>query len=671
MSRDDDAKAGAMSLMFNRGVSMVKTSIIFSMRCWVLILYSGKGLKGWIKEHDALSAYRAEVCLSLFGHAAGALGVRLIMPLRVAPMIFAGSMQVQERAQQYIPITEQDLIATGTTDYEAASRVFGKSKDPKLGLAVIKFQSFVAQNLTTIPLELRSAPRIQALHMGYNQLPRIDSTFFRMPVLKELNLDQNELEEIPAEFRYLTVLEVLSIKNNRLKHINYHFCTLTNLRELALSHNELTKLPSFFGNFCNLSHLWLSNNQIKELPVDERVKLLEFDPNTGERYVRDSPGVGGLVSLEELWLDNNAVTTITGEIGRCKSLKYLNLRRNQLSELPAETAQLKNLQHVVLTHNAMTDIPIQLVSVPKLHTLQLENNRIERISDAIVEATALTELNVACNPLVSVPSVISTMPHLITFNATNAVHDKRGVVISASWSRQHAHADSFLKIVQEQSASVSIPNRVFVYRSKNLPRTACSRLYNEYYQSHASPFFDPPGSAATSRPSSSAWIREGGSEGSHPPSSRGSVAGSDSGARGGMRATLTSAGSSRGASRGGFRGASTAGGDGSGPGVLPRQVSAGNSRQGGDSRQAGDDGIMSRGVSAYSGRTAGSAGRQNWGNPDVPADVLRPKKDRTSIGPVSGEVLMPGEKLEEHQGQTKLLMLAVSGVRFSVCYAPV
>ena len=40
--------------------------------------------------------------------------------------------------------------------------------------------------------------QVLELHMGYNLLPRIDVTFFRMPVLRELNLDQNELEEISA-----------------------------------------------------------------------------------------------------------------------------------------------------------------------------------------------------------------------------------------------------------------------------------------------------------------------------------------------------------------------------------------------------------------------------------------------------------------------------------------
>jgi len=167
-----------------------------------------KGLKGWTREHDTLKAYGAEAA---------------------------------DTALRYHPITQQDLIATGTRDYESAKRIFGgKSKDPNQGHKVIQFMSYVAKRLTTIPLKLRAGPRVVALHMGYNMLQRIDNNFFRMPVLRELNLDQNELEEIVAEFRYLTTLEILSMKNNKIAHISYHFCALTNIRELSLSHNKLT-----------------------------------------------------------------------------------------------------------------------------------------------------------------------------------------------------------------------------------------------------------------------------------------------------------------------------------------------------------------------------------------------------------------------------------------------
>ena len=48
-----------------------------------------------------------------------------------------------------------------------------------------------------------------------------------------------------------------------------------------------------------------------------------------------------------------------------------------------------------------------------------------------------------------VPSVLSTMPNLLTFNATNAVHDSRGVAISAIWSKKHAHSDSYPKIIHQ------------------------------------------------------------------------------------------------------------------------------------------------------------------------------------------------------------------------------
>jgi len=176
-------------------------------RTGTMSLMFQKGLKGWIREHDTLKEY----------------------------------CSYSDTALRYHPITQQDLIATGTRDYESAKRILGgKSKDPNQDHKVIQFMSYVAKRLTTIPLELCEGPRVVALHMGYNVLQRIDNNFFRMPVLRELNLDQNELEEIVAEFRYLTTLEILSMKNNKIAHISYHFCALTNIRELSLSHNKLT-----------------------------------------------------------------------------------------------------------------------------------------------------------------------------------------------------------------------------------------------------------------------------------------------------------------------------------------------------------------------------------------------------------------------------------------------
>jgi hypothetical protein len=38
---------------------------------------------------------------------------------------------------------------------------------------------FVAKKMVSIPLELREAPRVLTLHMGYNLLSRIDNSFYR------------------------------------------------------------------------------------------------------------------------------------------------------------------------------------------------------------------------------------------------------------------------------------------------------------------------------------------------------------------------------------------------------------------------------------------------------------------------------------------------------------
>ena len=528
---------------------------------------------------------------------------------------------VAAEARKWAPITTQDLVELGCDDYESAMKVFGgKGKREGVGHATVEFMDYVAKDLIAIPLELRDGPRVLRLHMGYNQLARIDVSFFKMPVIRELNLDQNELDQVSAEFRYLTSLQVLSIKNNKIENISYHLCSLSNLRELSLSHNKIKALPSFFGSLHQMTHVWLSNNLIEQLPADEMIKLFEFDPKTGERYVRFSPGIGGLTSLQELWLDNNRIVDIPGEIGRCRSLKYLNMRSNKIVALPPEICKCQNLQCMVLTHNFLTEIPECVAKIPHLHTLQLEHNKIEHITDVIVDATTLTDLNVSHNPLKSFPNVISMMPHLVTFTCQNAVHDNRGVVISASWSRQHAQSDSFGKIIHEESGSASVPNRVFVYRSKNLPPTTCGRLYNQYYQPHNIRALN---SADNSRHGTAGSGDEGRAQRTQADTDRlvvGTAAGSRpaSGASfGGRPATGASSGS------GGFRGVSVGVGGGG-----------------------------SSGTSSRAGETEGAGGLR----PATGARLPRPKRD--ALNPASGALLMPSEiaKLGEFKSHSQNLM---------------
>jgi hypothetical protein len=172
----------------------------------------------------------------------------------------------------------------------------------------------------------------------------------------------------------------------------------------------------------NLKRLWLSGNLIDVLPVDCNVFLLDFDPISGLRKQIYTKGFGGLHSLEELWLDNNRLRSITPEISDCQSLRYLNLRRNLLVDIPSELGAVKSLEFLVLTHNLVRTVPDSLFKLPSLHTLDLDCNRIEHISEFVLFATALTDLNLSHNPLRCLPVELSLCKDLVHLKT---VHSQR------------------------------------------------------------------------------------------------------------------------------------------------------------------------------------------------------------------------------------------------------
>ncbi|KAJ1470716.1 hypothetical protein T484DRAFT_3586035 [Baffinella frigidus] len=408
------------------------------------------------------------------------------------------------RVTEYEPITAADLKATRTKDWESARKKVFKAKGGRGGEAggsgIIPYLNFASKQLTSIPLELTNMLPVECLHMGYNQLFTINPNFFRLPVLTELNMDQNELKEIPAAFAFLTNLKILSLKNNKLERISYQFCGIESLEELALSCNFLEALPKFWGKLHNLKYLWLSNNKLRELPVDEMAKLLDYDPKTGERIISFSKGIGGLTSLEELWIDGNDIQDIPKDIGELSSLRYINLRGNSIRTFPDEIKDLVSLQHLVATKNEISSLPKALCLLPKLHTLNLAGNRIEEFPKYVVDATALTSLDLSNNPLKEVPSLIALLPKLVDFRTNNSGYSSSGAAITSCWSRTHHDSSLFPAVNVEDRGS-----RISIAPPENRPSTSASRLYP--FEPRADPLADWQSSARTSGTADSESMR--------------------------------------------------------------------------------------------------------------------------------------------------------------------
>ena len=123
---------------------------------------------------------------------------------------------------------------------------------------------------------------------------------------------------------------------------------------LNLRHNQLVALPDAIGGLASLQRLYLGNNQLAALPE----------------------AIGGLASLQELSLDSNQLAALPEAIGGLARLQTLSLYDNQLAALPEAIGGLAQLQRLWLANNQLAALPDAIGGLAALESLWLDNNQL-------------------------------------------------------------------------------------------------------------------------------------------------------------------------------------------------------------------------------------------------------------------------------------------------------
>lgn len=200
------------------------------------------------------------------------------------------------------------------------------------------------------------------------------------------------------EAKHVTFLD---LQNNNIVDVNI-VQQLTNLVKLNLAKNKIKSISIFTNeeNFPNLKWLDISNNKYTELVAIKTPKLeyLDISYNRLEK-ISDSwtghPNVKVLKSvdnkfknlapfkempkLEELYLESNAITTITG-YENLASLKKLHLRKNKIEKIEDELAPLDNLTYLNLRSNKIPNLEhvAKLFVFPNLNDINVLSCPVER-----------------------------------------------------------------------------------------------------------------------------------------------------------------------------------------------------------------------------------------------------------------------------------------------------
>ncbi|GBM42738.1 CCR4-NOT transcription complex subunit 6-like [Araneus ventricosus] len=107
---------------------------------------------------------------------------------------------------------------------------------------------------------------------------------------------------------------------------------------------------------------------------------------------RLSSSLWQMTSLTSLYLNNNSLTSIPGEISLLVNLAHLNVSCNKLRTLPPEIGDMQSLRELLLNHNKIVTLPTQLGKLFKLCKLELSGNPLGgRIMEIINRPSCRTE----------------------------------------------------------------------------------------------------------------------------------------------------------------------------------------------------------------------------------------------------------------------------------------
>lgn len=236
----------------------------------------------------------------------------------------------------------------------------------------------------------------------------------------------------------LSNLQVLCIDNIIGKRNSNYWGRLHQLRELHVINCQLENLPTDFNRWTNLEVLDLSNNQftlnyyIEELMRLPRLQALRMDRNPIQRLplrlfqhttlqylslqyckIKDTTGISRQNNtLQELYLNNNALTEFPINIFDLSKLKQLDLSNNSLDTLPEVDVLAMRLNRANFSNNQLKTIHPSWLYYPWMSHLNLELNQLETLPDIEGNASFIRYFNLRNNIFQTMPPVIMRMKEL-------------------------------------------------------------------------------------------------------------------------------------------------------------------------------------------------------------------------------------------------------------------
>jgi Leucine-rich repeat (LRR) protein len=290
------------------------------------------------------------------------------------------------------------------------------------------------------------APHLQKLVLSNNTISSFcESGSVSLPALKHLDLGVNRLSSLP-DISSWTSLTTLLIGNNKLSTLPEGFVSLQQtlqhadftsndiktidekialmdaLKVLVLAANPLRVRKYLTMNTTDLKqdlHSRLEPEEVEVVPQTETGAEIEgFADVEKSGWQLKQSGVLDLSNQNMTEIDKEALVTFT----QSNDVRQLYLQQNALTTIPIILSQFDHLSVLDLSRNDITCVLTESLLLPKLRELRLMKNKMQSLDDIMLylSAPSLQHLDISLNRISgSLPIFRSAFPELLILHMSD------------------------------------------------------------------------------------------------------------------------------------------------------------------------------------------------------------------------------------------------------------
>ena len=166
-------------------------------------------------------------------------------------------------------------------------------------------------------------------------------------------------------------------------------------------------------------HLYVNQNKLAALPGEigalKNVVFFYCEYNKLSTLPRALMDMDNLIAM---YFTGNEFTEIPPFVFDMTRLRKMQFSKNRIGVLPAEIGRLKELRHFNIAGNQIAVLPDSIAKLTRLRVCDLSDNRLTALPDAFGNVRIENQLRVRNNPLTSLPAGFAKMRATIDITGT-------------------------------------------------------------------------------------------------------------------------------------------------------------------------------------------------------------------------------------------------------------